>query len=68
MIQDEAQRIEQAAYIMLHVVIAAGFGSEHAQAYTKHFPPGTHHYTMRRARQLLEWTPAWTEAGEKGGA
>ncbi len=64
MTQHDAKRIEQAAYMMLHVVVTAGFGSEHAKAGKKYVPPGSGEgdVSLHAARQLLEGTSGWTAA------
>jgi hypothetical protein len=63
MTRSDAIQIEEAAYLMLRVVFASKFGSEHMKASQQHFPTLSRELegqiTLRKVRELLEDTKAW---------
>jgi hypothetical protein len=66
MTQDDATKIEDAAFVLLHVIVQAGFGSDYAKGSKKHFPEAVSaevqgHVSLRTARELLEATDAWED-------
>ena len=71
MTTDDAKRIKQAAIVMLHA-LETDPGDHHLIAALRYLPvPADYRerISLRTARELLEATPAWTDAnkGEASG-